>query len=186
MIKRFHQCKMLPLAPWRGHLSADIRGVAAVEFAIVAAPLAALIVAILQTSLVFFAQQTLETTAETSVRQLVTGEAQKGNVTKAQFKSRVCSTLPVFMECSKVIIDVRSATSFSGISTKSLTITVDKDGNITTPFSYAPGNAGSINIVRVMYIWDVMGGPLGFDLATMSNNKRILYATSVFKTEPYT
>lgn len=37
----------------------------------------------------------------------------------------------------------------------------------------------------MMYLWDTQKGPLGFDLSTLSGGKRLLIATSVFKTEPY-
>ncbi|WP_404339305.1 TadE/TadG family type IV pilus assembly protein [Sphingomonas sp. MMS12-HWE2-04] len=167
-------------------LLADTRGAALVEFGFVAVPFAALMVAILQTSLVFFAQQTLETTAEKSVRQLLTGQAQKSSMSKDGFKTLVCSKLPSFMKCSNVLVDVQTAASFAAISTSAPAITFDSNGNVTNSFVYTPGGAGSINIVRIMYVWDVQGGPLGFDLSTMSNKKRLLYATSVFKTEPYT
>lgn len=167
-------------------LLADTRGAAVMEFGLIAIPLAALMVAILQTSLVFFAQQTLETTAEKSVRQLITGQAQKASLTKTAFKTAVCAKLPAFMKCANLYVDVQTAPSFAAISTTAPTITFDSSGNVTNAFAYSPGGAGSINIVRIMYAWDAQAGPLGFDLATMSNKKRLLYATSVFKTEPYT
>lgn len=163
----------------------DTRGATAIEFAFVATPLAALMVAILQTSLVFFAQQTLETTVEKSVRKLITGQAQKASMTSTQFRTELCSKLPSFMRCANVHIDVQSAANFASVATVAPTITFDNNGNVTNSFVYTPGGPGSINIVRVMYAWDVQSGPLGFDLATMSNKKRLLYATAVFKTEPY-
>jgi Flp pilus assembly protein TadG len=161
------------------------RGATLIEFAFIATPLAALLVAIFQTSLLFFAQQTLETTAEKSVRQIVTGQAQKASMSKSGFKDLVCSKLPAFMKCANVLVDVKSAQSFSDISTSALQITLKSDGTVDDKFGFAPGGPGSINIVRIMYVWDVQSGPLGFDLSTMSNKKRLLYATSVFKTEPY-
>lgn len=166
-------------------LTDDTRAAAVIEFALIATPLAALMVAELQTSLVFFAQQNLETTAEKSVRTLVTGEAQQNGMTSAQFKTLVCSKLPFFMKCSNVLIDVQSVSSFNSASTSSPTLTFDSGGNVTNSFSYSPGGAGSINVVKVMYIWKVQAGPLGFDLSTMSSNRRLLIATAVFKTEPY-
>lgn len=166
-------------------LAASARGAVAIEFGLIAIPFFALMIAVLQTSLVFFAQQTLETTAEKSVRQLITGQAQRANMTESEFRTLVCSKLPAFMKCSKVLIDVRSASTFASISTSAPAIEFDNNGNITNSFGYSPGSAGSINIVRIMYVWDVQAGPLGFDLSTMSNKKRLLYATSVFKTEPY-
>ena len=166
-------------------LATHRRGSVAIEFAFIAAPLAALMIAILQTSLVFFAQQTLETTAEKSVRQLITGSAQQGGTSASAFKTSVCSKLPVFMQCANVMVDVRTVTSFSNASVSSPTLTFDSNGNVTNSWSYAPGGAGSINVVTIMYIWNVQKGPFSFDLSTMSNNRRLLYATSVFKVEPY-
>ncbi len=172
--------------PSRIGLMGDRRGAVAIEFAFVAAPLVALMIAILQTSLVFFAQQTLESTAEKSIRQLVTGAAQKANTSSSTFKTSVCSKLPVFMKCANVMVDVRTATSFSGATVSSPTLTYDSNGNVSNSWTYAPGGAGTINIVTIMYIWDVQKGPFAFDLSTMSSNRRLLYATSVFKVEPYT
>lgn len=185
---RIHSSRFRGFSRRRGagaSLLADTRGVAAMEFGLIAIPLAALMVGVLQTSLAFFAQQTLETTAEKSVRKLITGEAQKANMNAAGFKTLVCSKLPSFMKCSNVYVDVKSAESFASIATNAPVITFDSDGNVTNAFAFSPGGPGSINIVRVMYAWDVQSGPLGFDLATMSNKKRLLYATSVFKAEPY-
>ena len=169
----------------RASLREDKRGAVAIEFAFIAAPLAALMVAVLQTSLAFFAQQTLETTVEKAVRKLITGEAQKANMNAASFKTLVCSKLPSFMKCDNVYIDVKSAASFASIATAAPTITFGSDGKVNNAFVFTPGGPGSINIVRVMYAWDTQAGPLGFDLSTMSNKKRLLYATAVFKTEPY-
>jgi len=166
------------------HLARDRRGAAALEFALVSVPLGALMVAILQTSLTFFAQQTLETTAEKSVRQLMTGQAQAISMTQVQFNALVCSKLPVFMKCSKVVIDVQQATNFSTASTAAPTLTYDANKNITNKV-FTPGGPGTVNVAKIMYIWNEQKGPLGFDLSNMSGGSRLLIATSVFKTEPY-
>ncbi|MBY0520952.1 MAG: pilus assembly protein, partial [Sphingomonas sp.] len=134
-------------------LVGDRSGAAAMEFALVATPLAALMVAILQTSLTFFAQQNLETVAEKSVRQLVTGQAQKANTTQAQFKTLVCSKLPIFMKCANVYVDVQSAASFSAANTAPPALTYDVNGAVTNAWVYSPQGAGSINVVRIMYAW---------------------------------
>jgi len=52
-------------------------GAAAVEFAMVAAPFFAVLFAIMETAMVFFAGQTLETAAADSSRLIFTGEAQQ-------------------------------------------------------------------------------------------------------------
>ena len=173
-------------ARWLRGLASDCRGNAATEFAFVIAPLAAIMIAILETSLVFFAQQTLETTAEKSVRQLITGTAQKAALSQSAFRTSVCNNLPRFMDCAKLMVDVHTVSSFSGANVAAPTLTFNAGGNVTNSWSYNPGTPGSITVVTIMYIWSVQKGPLSFDLSTLSSNRRTLYATSVFKVEPYT
>lgn len=175
---------MMTRRPLRA-IGRDVRGNVIIEFALVVPAFAALMVAILQTSLIFFAQQTLETATEKSVRQIITGAAQKGNLSSAQFKTSVCAAIPDFLSCSKLMIDVRTVTDFASASVAPPTITYDAAGAINNTWSYAPGGPGAITVVTVMYPWSVQRGPFGFDLATMSNNRRLLTATAVFKVEPY-
>ena len=61
-------------------------GAAAVEFAMVAAPFLALMFAIMETALVFFASQTMETAVADRARLIMTGQAQSQNFSAAQFK----------------------------------------------------------------------------------------------------
>src|SRR3546814_17698957 len=67
-------------------LARDTRGATIIEFAIVAMPFIVLLIAILQTSLVFFAQQLLEPTAEDPSRVLLTNQAQKAGTSQADFQ----------------------------------------------------------------------------------------------------
>lgn len=163
----------------------DRRGVTIVEFAFVAGPLMALLIAILQVSLTFFAQQNLETAAEKSTRVLMTGEAQQARMSAADFKALTCAQLPRFMKCANVMVDVTVATSFSAANIASPTITYNASGQPNNAWSYNAGVPGDIVIVKTMYVWDTARGPLGFDLSTLSGGKRLLIATSVFKTEFY-
>ncbi|MBB4154243.1 Flp pilus assembly protein TadG [Sphingomonas jinjuensis] len=160
---------------------ADKSGATIVEFAIVSIPFFALLIAILQTSLVFFAQQALDTASEKAVRILVTGSAQKSGMTAAQFKTQACTSLPTFMQCANLIVDVQSAAQFSSIDTSTPTITYDSSGKPVSAFD--PGDSSEITIVRLMYIWNVAPGPLGFDLSTLSRGKRLMVSTQVFKSE---
>jgi Flp pilus assembly pilin Flp len=66
-------------------------GAAAVEFALVAVPFLALLFAILETALVFFAGQTLEAAVTDAGRLIMTGQAQ--GFSQADFKTQVCNRL---------------------------------------------------------------------------------------------
>ncbi|RIA36682.1 Flp pilus assembly protein TadG [Hephaestia caeni] len=165
-------------------LARDTRGATIIEFAIVALPFIALLIAILQTSLVFFAQQTLETTSEETARQLVTGAAQKAGMSKSDFKEAACENLPSFMSCDNLMIDVQTVDSFADADTKAPALQYDSDGKVENNWKFEPGGAGSIVVMRTMYLFPVIGGPFGFDLSN-SGDRRLLIATSVFKSEPY-
>ena len=151
----------------------------------VAAPFAALLLAIAQTSLVFFGQQNLETTAQKVARQLTTGSVQKAGLSQAQFTQLVCSKLPSFMDCSNLLVDLRVVNNFASAETGMPTLTYDGSGKIKNSWNYQPGNPGDIQVLRVMYIWRVTSAPLGFDISNMGTGRRMMVATSVFKTEPY-
>ncbi|WEK43053.1 MAG: pilus assembly protein [Candidatus Sphingomonas colombiensis] len=163
----------------------DRRGATIIEFAAVAAPLIALLIAILQTALVFFSQQALETSAERTARQLITGAAQSGGMTQTAFKTAACGNLPAFMQCANMMIDVQNASSFASVNVSAPVLTYDSNGNVTNTWGFAPGGAGSIIVMRTMYRLPVVSGPLGFNLSNMTGSQRLLIATSVFKTEPY-
>lgn len=163
----------------------DRRGTTVVEFAIVAAPFLALMLATFEVALTFFAQQGLETAAEVSSRSIMTGTAQKANTTQAQFKALACKQLPPFLSCSNLMVDVQKASSFSAINMASPVLTFGKNGQVKNSWSYTPGGAGDIVILRLMYIWSTPLGPLHLNLSNLSNGRRLLLATSVFKSEPY-
>jgi Flp pilus assembly protein TadG len=165
-------------------LGTDRRGATIIEFALVAAPLVALIVAVIQTSLVFFSQQTLETAAEDTARLIVTNQAQQAGMSKSQFKQAACSQLPGFMDCDNLMIDVRTADDFADVDTTVPDLTYDSDGNVTNPWKFEMGGADQIVVMRLMYQLPVISAPLGFDMSNMQGGRRLLIATSVFQPEP--
>ena len=96
-------------------------GAAAVEFAFIAVPFLALLFAILETALVFFAGQTLEAAVSDSARLVMTGQAQTGvspttgtvGFNKTDFKNAVCDRVYGLFDCqSKLYVDVRSYSDF--------------------------------------------------------------------------
>jgi Flp pilus assembly protein TadG len=159
-------------------------GIAAVEFGMVAAPFLALMFAILETALVFFANQTLETAVADSARLIMTGQAQSSGFTQQQFKDAVCAKILGLFDCAGGIqLDVKTYTGFAAVSTAN---PVDSNGNLqTSSFGFQPGNACDIVVVRLMYQWPVYVSLLGFNLADLAGNKRLLMATAAFRNEPF-
>jgi Flp pilus assembly protein TadG len=160
-------------------------GAAALEFAIVAAPFIALLLATLQTTLAFFAGQVLESAVNDSSRVILTGSAQNANMTQSGFATAVCGKVQALFDCSKLMIDVQTANSFANANTSMPTLTFDGKGNVTNNWQFQPGNPGDIVVMRVMYEWPVFLGPLGLSLSNESNGNLLLMATAAFKNEPY-
>ena len=171
---------------WLRRLRDDRRGAVIVEFAICSAAFMALLLACAQTVLIFFAQQGLQTAAEGAARYILTGQATRTGMNRADFLTYTCSKLPPFLDCAKVMIDVRKASSFAGVDASAPTITYNIAGNPSNNWQYDAGGSGDIMILRVMYAWQVQLGPLNLDFSNAGAGKRLLIGTMVFKSEPYT
>lgn len=163
----------------------DRSGAALLEFALVAPAFIATLIAILEIAFVYLVQGGLETSAEYAGRLMMTGQAQQAGMSSAQFRTAACTSLPAYMKCSNLYIDVQTISNFSDANTGSPTITYDKNGNITNSFSYSLSSQGQIVVVRLLYFAPIVTGPMGFGLANQPGNKRLLIATSVLKTESY-
>jgi Flp pilus assembly protein TadG len=166
---------------WRAFF-ADTKGATAVEFALVATPFIGLLVGIIQTFLVFFAQQLLETAVNQSSRLILTGQAQAQSMSQSQFASKVCSNLPILLNCNNVMIDVQVASSWTTANAGVPTLTYDSHGNVTNAWQFNPGNPGDVVVVRVMYLWPVFTAPL---VANLSNGTRLIMASTAFQNEAY-
>jgi Flp pilus assembly protein TadG len=164
-------------------------GAAAVEFALVAAPFLALLFAIIETSLIFFAGQTLETATADASRLIMTGQQQSktvppGSDPVTEFKKNLCydpppgSTdqkvvLPMF-KCANLMVQVVSADSVGYSS-----------GSTTTS---GLGGPGCIVTVQVTYDWPVYVSLLNLSYTLAGgkwDGKHQLKATAVFRNEPY-
>ena len=171
------------------------RGSAAVEFALVAPMFFALLFAIIETALMFFSSQVLETIAQDSARAILTGQAQAqgGSVAACQsapntvaacdqttFKTFVCSKIPALFDCSKLYVDVVSTGSFG-------TLSLTNFGNSCTfnptGMQYSAGTSGQVVVVRLFYQWPLIVTGLGYNMGC--NNKRLMVATVAFKNEPF-
>lgn len=158
-------------------------GTAAVEFALVAAPFLALVFAILETALVFFAGQTLESAATDTARLIMTGQAQTAGYSQSDFKTAVCNRLAggLFDCLNGVYVDVKTYSSFSTITNAPPIINGQLD---TSNMAYTAGGPGDIVVVRLYYQWPIYVSALDM-LANLGGNSRLLVATSVFRNEPY-
>jgi Flp pilus assembly protein TadG len=156
-------------------------GAAAVEFSFVAIPFFMLMFAILETSLVFFAGQTMQTAVTDAARMIMTGQANKFE--PEAFKTEVCNRIQGMFNCTNAYVDVRTFPSFSAIS---LPKPVNGSGAFdSSMLSYTKSAAGDVVVVRVFYKWPVFLSLYGFNLADLPDNNRLLSGAAAFKNEPF-
>jgi len=166
------------------------RGSAVVQFALVAPMFFALLFAILETALMFFASQVLETIAQNSARTILTGQAQTGQLvacsnapcTQGTFQTYVCSQIPALFNCNNIYVDVESFSVFSNIT---FPTQIDANGNFINNMQYNPGSASQITVIRLYYAWPIFVTGLGYNITNMANSQRLLMASAAFQNEPY-
>jgi len=159
------------------------KGAAALEFALIAPVFLALLFAILETAMMFFASQVLETVTQESARLILTGQAQNSNFDKAAFQTYVCNQIPALFSCNKMSVDVESYPSFSAITFNNR---IDATGKFdSSGMQFSPGGAGCTVVVQVYYPWQLFVTGLGYNISNLANSQRLLIATAAFKNEPY-
>lgn len=173
--------RLLPRIPLLRKFVRQDDGAAAVEFAMVLLPFLTFLFLIIETAIVFFAQQVLETAVSDSARLIMTGQAQTAKFTQDSFKTAVCERVKGLFDCAgKMYVDVQTYTSFSGISS---TVPLDANGKPLT--IYQPGQPSDIVVVRLMYQWPIAAPLVRMYLADASVSTRLLVATAAFRNEPF-
>lgn len=156
-------------------------GATAIEFGLVLLPFLSILLMTMETALVFFAQQTLETAVADSARLIMTGQAQSASFDADKFKTAVCGNIVALFDCSNgMYVDVQKYSSFSSISSS---VTLDSSGKPVT--QYTPGTNGDIVVVRLIYKWPIVSPLTQTYLADTSSTTRMLVATAAFRNEPF-
>ncbi|MBX3512157.1 MAG: pilus assembly protein [Xanthobacteraceae bacterium] len=159
-------------------------GAAAVEFAIVVVPFFALLFAIIELAMVFWAGQVLETATHDASRLIMTGQAQAQNFDQTRFKQELCARALGLFSCDTFKIDVRSYGAFASANIGKPTY--KQNGQVDdSNFTYQTGGPGDIVVVRVMYEWPLILRTFGLDLADTPAGKRLLMSAVAFRNEPY-
>jgi Flp pilus assembly protein TadG len=163
----------------------DRRGIAAVEFALIALPFFVLTFGLIEIVLVFILSTTLDYGVQEAARRVRTGELQAAAGDMTKFKAAVCGELFALMDCdSKLSIDVRKLDSFAASDAVSSPIDTDKNMK-KTDFTFDPGKANDIVMVRVFYEWALVTPVISAPLANLANGKRLIVSTATFRNEPF-
>jgi Flp pilus assembly pilin Flp len=158
------------------------RGSAAVEFALVAPVFFALLFAIIETAMVFFAGQVLETGVQDSGRLLYTSQG----VSQVQFKQDFCNRVGALFPCDSLdlCLDVRRYAPGTAIT---LNDPVDGGGNYVPNCIWQDPLPNYTMVVRAFYPWPLFVTGFGYNIANLKSsgsaigNSRLLAATAAFR-----
>ena len=168
-------------ARWRS----DDRGVTAVEFAMLIVPFMAVFMAILETSLFIFSQQSMQTAVENAHRIIMTGQAQGLNQSPTEaanaFKSALCQNMISVIDCpSMVKVDVKVG------APQPPSAYLDANGGFDdTKFGYNPGGRDAIVTVTAMAAYPLFMPSLLPQMVNSPGGKRLMQASYAFKNEPF-
>jgi Flp pilus assembly protein TadG len=139
-----------------------------------------LLFAIIETAIIFFAGQVLESITQTSARYVMTGQAQNAGFQASDFKTYLCNQIPAAMfTCASLSVDVQNYTAFTSASR------CQNGATFNNSTQYNPGIQGSVVRVCVYYPWPQIVTGLGYNITNYTGNTRLLVAAAAFKNEPY-
>lgn len=159
----------------------DIRGVTAVEFALLAVPYFMLSLAIIELALVYTSASLLEGATSAAARQIRTGQTQASADPAGTFRQALCDYATVLISCNDVIVDVQTMDSYDDYD--SAQVTYDGDGNMVSSGFNAGGSNDRV-LIRTAARYEFMT-PLIGPLLSGGNGSLQFISTIVLQTEPY-
>jgi Flp pilus assembly protein TadG len=130
-----------------GHFRKREDGSAAVEFALVAMPFFALIIAIVELGIFFFASRYFEDGVFNASRQVMTQRLAAGSICTA-FKNEIAANFPTWINPNQIVLSVKSNTSFAAAGAT----TVDLNGG-----GCSFGSPGQVVTVTATYPYPFQG-----------------------------
>lgn len=183
---------LLPIRRCGSGFAANQSGSTIAEFGILAIPFFAIIGAILETSMVFFAGQVLDSAVQDASRRIRTGQAQTAMLNLAGFRDEICDGLYGIFDCSKLKVRVTTLSTFASTDASvsspikpSCDPEEDADECWQITETYSPGVGSSIVLVEAYYKWPIIVNFGGFNLANQPDGARLLAAVRVFRNEPF-
>ena len=158
------------------------RGVAAIEFAVIAIPFFLLIMGIVEVGLIFWAGYELENATSAAARLVRTRQAQIGGYTVDQLRAQLCQNVVILSDCNtKVKLSVQTFPTFAGITVSSA---VDQNGTLQTSFPYSLGGPGAIVLLTAFYEWPLTTPLTSAALGNLGDGNYLLQISMAFRNEP--
>jgi Flp pilus assembly protein TadG len=159
-------------------------GAAALEFAMVIFPFIYVLGCITETGVMLFTEYVLQSSVQDAARQIRTGGAQNAGLDAAGFKTKVCKNVGALVDCAKVTVYVKPATSFTTLkSTLPSALAISTDPG--SPKSFNCGLASQPGAVIATYDWTFVFPFMSFLGNINGNTQRRLSGVAIYQNEPY-
>jgi Flp pilus assembly protein TadG len=155
------------------------KGSAAVEFALVAPMFLALLFAIIETGLMFFAGQVLENGTQDTGRAFYLSQ----KVTAEEIKTNLCGRVKPLLDCNKISLELQSFPQGAAITLADPI----PGGKLADKFVFVLPKSGTSETVvfRAFYVWPLYVTGLGYNLTNSANaygdKGLLLAATAAFR-----
>ncbi|KZK93875.1 TadE-like protein [Pseudovibrio sp. Ad46] len=173
---------------WRYSFLSDSRGVTAIEFAIIAPVLFAVVLAIFELGLSMLVEVILDNAVAEAARQIRTGQvfiaAQDGEYNQTKFKNVILDNGAGLLKAAedRIFINVESFENFNDIPGSEPLL---EDGVIAMDQNWDPGRASDVVVVRVVCAWPLITSKMIEFFGQTDDGSRILVATEIFRNEPF-
>ena len=156
-------------------------GVTAIEFAMLGFPFFMLLMAIIESSLLFFAGQVLESSVDDVSRQIRTGQLDQ-DMTEQDLRNEICNASALLFTCANINIDMQVVATFDHLGDMP-----EPSGGILDPndFNFTSAGPRQIVMVTVATEWPIYTHYLQQYLSKLNSGNALLTAVAVFRTEPY-
>ena len=192
------QCRRAGLRARFGRLKRDERGAALVEFGLLAWPFFALLLAVVEVSLMLLHTSTLETAVNNVAREIRVGIAANQSNEAAYIDTRLCDQLLLRSNCDELFVEVRNlGNDFSASTATSVDLTftsydTDGDGQListemdtaTSSLPSESSTGSSYMLVRAYSRYQLII-PMVAPLLGGSDGEVVLMSTAIFRTEPF-
>ena len=176
------------------------KGSVAIEFAMVAPVFLLILMATIESGVIFFAQTTLQNAVNDAARLVKTGQtscfstnaggACQG-ITADEFRQQICDEVILLLHtCNKdaagdsdLQFDVSAySAGFGSVSNSS---PLDAGGDLPNLTNFNTGTACDVVLVRAFYRWPIITPGLNFLLSNMKGSYHLLATAAAFRSEPY-
>ncbi|WP_167591678.1 TadE/TadG family type IV pilus assembly protein [Jiella endophytica] len=157
-------------------------GATTVELALLAVPFFVLMMVLIETSTIFFAELVMDRAVAKVGREVRTGQITSAGLSKEDFKKKLCDEVDFLFTCAKLQVDLKTYASF-GVVPTSVPV---KNGDIdSSGFSYSTPSGEVITSLKAYYKWPLYVDVLREMATGMSDHSFVVVGSAAFMTEPY-